>query len=193
MVVLIPEARHGWSWRAPVVGLLRRCRPAVHPREQAHHGGQCDLHPGDQPAVRAALAPLLVREHVTRRDLEYMAVLVVGMALLLSSSGRRFVTAPDPFLGNVLAAGCAVSWALTVIGYRWVAHRGPAGHGAVAAAAITGNAIVFLIALPLALPLERGTSGDWLVVAYLGCFSSRWRTYFCRAPSPRCGPSKWRC
>src|SRR2546430_12983719 len=31
---------------------------------------------------------------------------------------------PDPFLGNVLAAGSAVAWAFTVTGYRWLARCG---------------------------------------------------------------------
>lgn len=70
----------------------------------------------------------------------------------------------------MLAAGCAVSWALTVMGYRWVARQERGGHGAVVAAAVSGNALVFLIALPPALPLVAGRPGDWLVVLYLGVF-----------------------
>jgi drug/metabolite transporter (DMT)-like permease len=171
MVILIPEARHGWSWRAPVVGLAYAGAGLLFIfANKLTTAASAIFIQATNPLFILALAPLLVREHVTRRDLEYMAVLAVGMALLLSAPGRSFATAPNPVLGNILAAGCALSWAFTVIGYRWVAHRGPAGHGAVAAAAITGNAIVFLMALPLALPLERGTPGDWLVVAYLGVF-----------------------
>ena len=171
MVVLIPEARRGWSWRAPVVGLAYAGAGLLFIfANKMTTAASAIFIQATNPLFILALAPLLVREHVTRRDLEYMAVLAVGMALLLSAPGRSFATAPHPVLGNILAAGCALSWAFTVIGYRWVAHRGPAGHGAVAAAAITGNAIVFLMALPLALPLERGTPGDWLVVAYLGVF-----------------------
>jgi len=171
MIVLIPEARRGWSWRAPVVGLAYAGAGLLFIfANKLTTAASAIFIQATNPLFILALAPLLVREHVTRRDLEYMAVLAVGMALLLSAPGRSFATAPNPVLGNILAAGCALSWAFTVIGYRWVAHRGPAGHGAVAAAAITGNAIVFLMALPLALPLERGTPGDWLVVAYLGVF-----------------------
>lgn len=171
MVVLIPEARRGWSWRAPVVGLAYAGAGLLFIlANKLTTAASAIFIQATNPLFILALAPVLVRERVTRRDLEYMAVLVVGMALLLSAPGRSFATAPNPVLGNALAAGCALSWALTVIGYRWVAHRGPAGTGAVAAAAVTGNAIVFLMALPLALPLERGTSGDWLVVAYLGVF-----------------------
>ncbi len=171
MTLLIPEARRGWSWRAPVVGLAYGCAGLLFIlANKLTTAASAIFIQATNPLFILALAPVLVRERVTRRDLEYMAVLVVGMALLLSAPGRSFATAPNPLLGNALAAGCALSWALTVIGYRWVAHRGPAGTGAVAAAAITGNAIVILVALPLALPLDRGTPGDWVVVAYLGVF-----------------------
>ena len=178
ILVLIPEARRGWSWRSVVVGVayagaglffilankLTTAASAIF--IQATH-----------PLFILALAPLLLHEHVTRHDLEYMALLVVGMALLLSAPGRHFATAPDPALGNIFAAACAVSWALTLIGYRWVARRpgtrGPdaAGdHAPIAAAAVTGNVIVFLVAFPIALPLTPGTQRDWVVVAYLGVF-----------------------
>src|SRR3989449_4098465 len=102
-----------------------------------------------------------------------MTVLGAGLALLFVGGERRFATAPDPLLGNVLAAGSAVAWAFTVTGYRWLARdraadHGP--HGVVASAAACGNLIVFLVSLPWALPLARGRATDWLVVAYLGVF-----------------------
>lgn len=171
MLVLIPEARGGFSWRSPVVGVayagaglffilankLTTAASAIF--IQATH-----------PLFILALAPMLLREHVSRRDLEFMALLALGMALLLSEPGRRFATAPNPRLGNLLAAGCAVSWALTVMGYRWVARQQRGGHGAVVAAAVSGNALVFLIALPVALPIVAGRPLDWMVVLYLGVF-----------------------
>jgi drug/metabolite transporter (DMT)-like permease len=178
MLVLIPEARRGWSWRSPIVGVAyagaglffvlanRLTTAASAIFIQATH-----------PLFILALAPVLLHEHVTRRDLEYMALLVVGMALLLSAPGRQFATAPNPVLGNMFAALCAVCWALTVMGYRWVARRpGTRGsdavgdHGPVAAAAVTGNVMILLIALPFAVPLTPGTPRDWVVVVYLGVF-----------------------
>jgi drug/metabolite transporter, DME family len=178
MLLLIPDARRGWSWRSPIVAVAyagaglffvlanRQTTAASAIFIQATH-----------PLFILALAPVLLHEHVTRRDLEYMALLVVGMALLLSAPGRQFATAPNPVLGNIFAAACAVCWALTVMGYRWVARRpGTRGndavgdHGPVAAAAVTGNVMIVLIALPFALPLTVGTPRDWVVVVYLGVF-----------------------
>jgi drug/metabolite transporter (DMT)-like permease len=98
-----------------------------------------------------------------------MAVLGAGLALLFVGGDRRFATAPDPVLGNVLAAGSAVAWAFTVTGYRWLA-RQAGDHGPVASAAACGNLFVFLVSLPGALPLAAGRAGDWLAVIYLGVF-----------------------
>jgi drug/metabolite transporter (DMT)-like permease len=33
-----------------------------------------------------------------------------------------------------------------------------------------GNALAFLIALPMALPITRSETADWVVIAYLGVF-----------------------
>src|SRR2546422_5554769 len=65
------------------------------------------------------------------------------------------------FRSNVLAAGSALAWAFTVTGYRWLARRGGADHGPIAAAAACGNLIVFLVCLPGALPLAAGRATDW--------------------------------
>jgi DME family drug/metabolite transporter len=171
MLVLIPDARLGWTWRSPIVGVAYAGAGLFFIlANKLTTAASAIFIQGTHPFFILALAPLLLREHVTRRDLEFMALLGVGMALLLSSPGRQFVTAPNPALGNMLAAGCAVSWAFTLIGYRWVVGRGTGGQGAVAAAAISGNVIICLIALPLAIPLAAGTPRDWLVVVYLGVF-----------------------
>src|SRR5260370_25431618 len=97
-----------------------------------------------------------------------MAVVALGLGLLFIGGERRFATAPDPLLGNLLGAGSAVAWAFTVMGYRWLARQAVGDPGVVAAAAAIGNLLVFLAALPWALPLIGGRPGDWLVVVCLG-------------------------
>src|SRR5437773_5188655 len=89
-----------------------------------------------------------------------MGVLALGLALLFVGGQRHFATAPDPLLGNMLAAGSALAWAFTVTGYRWLARRGGADHGPIAAAAACGNPIVFLVCLPGALPLAARSEED---------------------------------
>src|SRR3989475_8626404 len=94
----------------------------------------------------------------------------LGLALLFVGGQRHSATAPAPLLGTVGAGGSALAWAFTVAGYRWLARRGGADHGPIAAAAACGNLIVFLVCLPGALPLVAGRATDWLIVIYLGVF-----------------------
>lgn len=173
IVLLLPEARHGWTWRAGLVGVPYAGAALFYIfANKLTTAASAIFIMASDPLFVLALSPLLLREHPTRRDAGYMALLAVGMALLLSASGeaRRFATAPDPALGNLLAAGCAVCWATAIIGYRWLGRRGEGGREAVAAAAVSGNVLVCLAALPFALPLESGSTGDWLVLVYLGVF-----------------------
>jgi drug/metabolite transporter (DMT)-like permease len=171
MLLFFPEARVGWSWRSPLVGVAYAAAGLCFIlANKLTTAASAIFIQATHPLFILALAPLLLHEHVSRRDLEFMVLLAAGMVLLLSEPGRRFVTAPNPKLGNALAAGCAASWALTVMGYRWVARQARGGHGAVVAAAVSGNALVFLVALPAAWPLDSGRAADWLVVLYLGVF-----------------------
>src|SRR6266496_5963543 len=59
---------------------------------------------------------------------------------------------------------CAVTWAFTVMGYRWLAARG----ASVAAAAVSGNITAGIFALVMAQPLSAGRPADWAVVVFLG-------------------------
>jgi drug/metabolite transporter (DMT)-like permease len=100
--------------------------------------------------------------------------LTLGMALFFVGVEPPRATASDPFLGNVLAAASGLSWALTVAGLRWLGRdEGGAGPGApprdgAAAATVAGNAIVLVLALPLALPVVESRPLDWALIAFLG-------------------------
>jgi len=174
IVVLIPEARRSWNRRVGLVALAYAAAGLLFVlANKLTTAANTVFLQATNPLFVIALVPWLLHERVTRRDLAFMTVLGAGLALLFVGGERRFATAPDPLLGNVLAAGSAVAWAFTVTGYRWLARdraadHGP--HGVVASAAACGNLIVFLVSLPWALPLARGRATDWLVVAYLGVF-----------------------
>src|SRR5439155_981921 len=116
------------------------------------------------PLFILLLAPLLLGEHATRRDIIQTAVMGAGLGLFFLGMDRPSATAPNPPLGNVLAAICAVTWAFTVMGYRWLAARG----ASVAAAAVAGNITAGIFALVMAQPLSAGRPADWAVVVFLG-------------------------
>ena len=170
ILALIPEARSRWSWRVALVGVAYAAAGLLFVfANKLTTAANTVFLQATNPLFVVALAPWLLRERVRGADLAFMGVLAAGLGLLFVGGRRHFATAPDPLLGNVLAAGSAVAWAFTVTGYRWLARRG-VDHGPIAAAAACGNLLVFLVCLPGALPLATGRATDWLIVVYLGVF-----------------------
>jgi drug/metabolite transporter (DMT)-like permease len=116
------------------------------------------------------LGPWLLGERLAPRDVPFVAAVAAGLALLFAGSAEPFATAPDPARGNALAAAAGFTWALTLIGLRWLAAP-PAGSGdAALAGALAGNALAALVALPLAWPVGPAVATDWLLIAWLGLF-----------------------
>lgn len=113
------------------------------------------------------LSPWLLGERVSRADLAYMGVLALGLASFFVGLDPVSATAPNPWLGNVLATLSGVTWALTIMGLRAMG-RGGEDWGPVAA--VWGNVIAALVCLPVALPVASSRPVDWLVIAYLGVF-----------------------
>ena len=171
IVTLIPEARRRWTWRIALVGTGYAAAGLLFVfANKLTTAANTVFLQATNPLFVVVLAPWLLREPIRRADLAFMSVLAVGLALLFVGGDRRFATAPDPVLGNALAAGSAVAWAFTVTGYRWLARQASRDHGPIAAAAACGNLIVFLVCLPGALPLAAGGAVDWVIVVYLGVF-----------------------
>ena len=167
ILILVPESRRRehWGWRAAVVGLAYGATTLLFVQaNKLTTAANTVFLQNTNPLFLLVLGPLLLGERATRRDLAYIAVLGAGMALFFVGAPRRFSTAPNPMLGNALAATCSLTWALTLVGYRWLSRHGIS----VATAAVMGNLLASLIALPQALPVGPGHGADWLVVLYLG-------------------------
>jgi drug/metabolite transporter (DMT)-like permease len=164
---LLPEARRGWTWRVAVVGCAYAATTLLYVQANKHTTAASAIFlQSTSPLFILMLAPWLLGEHATRRDLGQMAVMGAGLVLFFLGLDRPSATAPNPPLGNALAALCAVTWAFTLIGYRWLAARG----NAVAAAAAAGNLLASTTALILAFPLVAGRPADWAVIGFLGVF-----------------------
>lgn len=118
------------------------------------------------PLYILLLSPLLLKEHIHRRDVGFMAAIGVGMALFFVGRQDSFATAPDPVRGNLLALFSGVTYAAMLMGLRWMGTRG----GSPATAAVIGNLFAFLAATPFMFPLGGHGAGDWLVILYLGIF-----------------------
>jgi drug/metabolite transporter, DME family len=168
LVVAIPDARRGFGLRAFAVGLA--------------YGGTTTLFViGNKLTTAAAtiflqssaplwvllLSPWLLRERISRRDLVSLAVMGLGLSLFFVGGRAPDRLAPDPLLGNVLAACSGVAWAFTLLGLRWL-ERDESTPGAGMAAVVCGNLIAFAVTAPFAWPFEASRTQDWLTVAYLG-------------------------
>ncbi len=118
------------------------------------------------PLYILLLGPLLLRERIARRDLVFMGAIGLGMAFFFLGRQQSFATAPDPFTGNLLALLSGVTYALLLLGLRFMGTRG----GSPAAAAGVGNFLAFLLAAPSMFPLGTHGTVDWAVMIYLGVF-----------------------
>jgi DME family drug/metabolite transporter len=165
ILIVLPEARRGWTRRTVVVGIVYAATTLLYVQANKHTTAASAIFlQSTSPVFILLLAPVLLGEHASRRDLWQMAVMGAGFALFFLGRDRASTTAPNPALGNVLASMCAVTWAFTVIGYRWLAARG----SSVASAAVAGNLIAAITAFAMATPLIEGRPVDWAVVLFLG-------------------------
>jgi drug/metabolite transporter (DMT)-like permease len=117
------------------------------------------------PLYLTVLSPLVLGERLRGRDGLLIATIGIGMWILFLGHPANADALPHMALGNRIAAAGGLSWALTLLGLRWLA-RG-ADHSAAASAA-WGNVLAALIALPMAWPLAPGTAQDWSTLLFLG-------------------------
>jgi drug/metabolite transporter (DMT)-like permease len=121
------------------------------------------------PLYLLLLGPRLLGEPNRRGDLGLIALLLVGMLLFFIGQETPSVTAPDPLRGNLLGACAGVTWALTLLGLRWLARQGD-GARASGEAVIAGNVLTFAVCLPWAISMPDAAPVDWAIVLYLGIF-----------------------
>ncbi|HET6221279.1 MAG TPA: DMT family transporter, partial [Dongiaceae bacterium] len=119
------------------------------------------------PLYLALLAPWLLGEPTERRDLIVMAAMGLGLGLFFVGEQPVFSTAPEPLRGNLIAMFSGVTWALTVMGVRWIS-RDP--QRSIGGMLVAGNALACIVCLPLAVPVHGAGMTDLAVVTYLGVF-----------------------
>lgn len=170
MWLILPRARARWSPRSVGVGLAYAATLTLYVlANKATTAANAIFLQSTAPLYVLLLAPLLLREPTRRRDLLLMAGIAVGMAMLFVGQEAATETAPDPARGNLLAAGAGLSWALTVMGLRWLG-RAEQSTGQAVVAVVAGNCLGFAIGLPFALPVVDSQPSDWLLLFYLGVF-----------------------
>ncbi len=121
------------------------------------------------PLYVLLLSPWLLKESIRARDLVYMAALASGLGLFFVGLDPVSATAPNPPLGDLLALVSGLTWALTVMGLRYLGREaGEEGGSWAPAAALWGNVFAALACLPMALPVVASRPVDWLLLGYLG-------------------------
>ena len=175
LLLLIPGTRrvHSWSRRTLLVGVAYAATLCLYVlSNKLTTAANAIFLQSTAPLYLLLVSPLLLKERIQVRELWFLAVMALGLSLFFWGHEAPQATAPNPALGNVLAAVAGLTWALTVAGLRWLARtegrEGGSPAGAAAGAAVAGNLLVFLVCLPLALPVGDAAPADWLWVGYLG-------------------------
>ncbi|HYQ95872.1 MAG TPA: EamA family transporter [Candidatus Eisenbacteria bacterium] len=198
LLLLLPEARKGWNARAALVGVAYAATVTLFVlANKLTTSANTIFLQSTAPLYILLLSPWLLRERIHARDVLVMAVVALGMSLLFVGTEHPYATAPDPVRGNVLATLAGFSWALTLMGLRWMGrHEGgsaapvtpdsaapatpgsaapatpgsaaPATPGSAAPAVVIGNLMAFFLALPFALPVQAARPLDWALVTGLG-------------------------
>lgn len=165
-LAVLPSARKDWSWRHPLVGVVYAATLICFVvGNKATTAANVIFLQSTAPIWVFLLAPLLLGERNRRRDLLLMLMMAVGLVLVVSSRVETTAVASDPMLGNLLSAAAGFTWALTLMGLRWLGDHGGGPVPSVAA----GNLIGFAVCLPMALPLTASPQ-DWGWLLYLGIF-----------------------
>lgn len=168
LVLFLPAARRGWSWRTPLVGCAYAATliAFVSANKMTTSAATIFLQ-STAPLYLLVLGPLLLGEKTRPRDLAIIAALGTGLVMMVWGSETPQSTAPDPWTGNLVAAMSGVFWALTIAGLRWL---GRTSRDAAASATVAGNLIGFVVCLPFALPVAHVSVPDIGAILFLGVF-----------------------
>ncbi len=168
LLLVLPSARRGWSAGAWAVGLAYAATMVLYvSANKLTTAANSIFLQSTAPLYIVLLSPLLLGERPQRRDFGFMAVLAGGLMLFFVGSEVPAASAPDPRLGNTLAAVAGLCWAFTVMGLR---RLGTGGRSSSLAPVVAGNAIACLACLPKALPLTDPVASDGVLIVYLGAF-----------------------
>ncbi len=171
ILILVPSARNFGNWRTWIVGLAYAGIMVTYTVANKHTTAASAVFlQSTAPLYILLLGPFLLKEPIRWKDLAFLVPMAVGLGIFFVGRESALKTAPDPFLGNLFGMASGISWALTIMGLRWLGRGEGEGPGSAASAVFSGNVITFLIALPWVFSGGGGGTQDWLLVSYLGIF-----------------------
>jgi drug/metabolite transporter, DME family len=173
LLLLLPAARRGWTWRTAVVAVGYAATLVLFVvANRLTTAANTIFLQSTAPLYLLVLGPWLLKEPIQRRDFLFMLLVATGLLMFFIGVEPPVVTAPDPTRGNILASISGVTWALTICGLRWLSTSAvaePPSDGALAAV-VGGNLLAFLVCLPASLPIGTHGAMDWTLLVYLGVF-----------------------
>ena len=177
MLLFLPETRRGWTWRiVPGAAALATTFVLFVTANKLTTAASAIFIQYTAPVHLLLLGPWFLREPIRRADLVFIAAVAAGMSCFFVSSADVSVTAPNPALGNLLAAGASVTWALTLALLRWSSQA--AHEDSSLQTVALGCLVTFAGCLPAALPGLAMTGRDVAILVYLGVFQIG-LAYFC--------------
>lgn len=169
VLAMLPDARRRPSGFAGVVGLSYAATLILFVlATKSTTAANAIFLQATAPIYLVLLGPWLLGEPVRRRDLLLLPVFGAGLALCFVGAERPQATAPAPLAGNILGFLSGVTWALTLVGLRFLSRREAAGGSGAASAVVLGNLFACVVVLPWAVPVAAATPRDLLIVGYLG-------------------------
>jgi drug/metabolite transporter (DMT)-like permease len=168
ILILVPAARRGWTRRTWIVALAYAATMICFVlANKLTTAANTIFLQASAPLYVLLLSPLLLGERIERRQLVPMGLMVIGMVCFFVGGEPVSATAPDPMMGNIVAAGAGLFYALLILGLRWIG-RGAEDPGTTISAVCCGNLIAALVSMPMAFPLGALTPTDWAAVSFLG-------------------------
>jgi drug/metabolite transporter, DME family len=163
----LPEARRGWKWSiVPVAAAYAATLIFFVLANRLTTSANAIFLQSTAPLYLLLLGPLVLREPLRRSDLLFMMAVLGGIGLFFVGSEAPLATAPDPRRGNLFGLASGLTYALMLVGLRWLGRKGK-GDAALAASTL-GNVFACLAVLPMALPVHGGGPKDVAALVYLG-------------------------
>jgi drug/metabolite transporter (DMT)-like permease len=174
LVAILPAARRGFSWRTFVVALPYAATFILYTLANKETTAANAIFLQDTaPLYLVLLSPLLLRESIERWDIVLLFALAGGAALLFAATSVPVASAPRPGLGNLLALAAGCTWALSLLGLRWIAVRSESTGEQPLAVIVVGCVLAAMIAAVAVwpespYPESARTPFNTAIVVYLG-------------------------
>lgn len=169
LLVMLPATRRGFTWRTVLVGVPYAATLVLYTLANKETTAANAIFLQDTaPLYLLLLGPWLLGERVLRSDLMFLLALAGGAALIFAAVAEPLASAPRPVLGNAFGIASGVTWALALLGMRWIAARPLTSREHPLTAIVAACLMAFAFSAYDAFPIEGARALDWWLVVYLG-------------------------